>query len=307
MIIKVPLNILIHFMGKGDKKLLSSHKSFGTFSIEKDIPYIDDGSQLHKLDILRPVLNHENGVVLFYIHGGAYVYGAKELNQIFTSWFVNQGFTVISINYRKTDISEHVEFKQQLQDVYAALNFIYDNRHVFSLPMDKFCLMGDSAGGHLCLMLDVLFHSEEARQYYGIAHLPNINIRCLALNSTMYDYPALVPFGLKYVSKRSLQRVLGSDCFDDEYMKKNSPCYYINNGVKISPTFNSTAYHDNFIFQSLKFHNDAQKLDLDLTHYLEASPRKEVGHIFNHFIYDEEGLKCNNAMVKFILSHCDIE
>ncbi|MCQ2792958.1 MAG: alpha/beta hydrolase [Bacilli bacterium] len=307
MILKIPLSPIVKAMAKGDQKYLKNHKTFGTFSVKKDLPYIDDGDEYHFLDIIQPVLGHDNGITLFYIHGGAYLYGTKDISRIFTSWYANQGFTVIAINYRLTSVENHIGIKEQISDVFAALKFIEDNKHEFDVKMNKFCLMGDSAGGHFSLLTDIIYHSKEAQEYFDIKELPNIDIKCLALNSTMYDFEALLPMARKYLTKRNCKKVLSEHCFDNEYMKKNSPRYYVKNGVKLHPLFNSTAYHDMFIDQSLLLKNDGKKYGLDLEFLLETSPRKEIGHVYNHFVFEDEGLKCNEAMVKFFKHHCDVE
>lgn len=307
MIIKMPLSMLVHRMSKLDKDFLNSHKTFGTYSVKKDLAYIDDGDRQHLFDIIAPVLNHDNGITLFYIHGGAYIYGDKDLSRVFTSWFANQGFTIISINYRLVNNEENIDIRNQISDVFAALSYVYENRHFYDLKLDKFCLMGDSAGGHLSLLTDIIYHSKEAQKYYGINSLPNISIKCLALNSTMYDYPSLLPFGRKYLTKRNLQKIFSKNCFDPDFMMKNSPSYYLNQGVQIDPIFNSTAYHDLFLSQSLRLRREAKELKIPLNFLLEASSRKDVGHVYNHFIFDDVGLKCNQAMVDFFKKNCSIE
>lgn len=306
MCLKIPLFIFKKAMANGDKKFLSNHKSFGNFSIMKDLPYVDDGDQFHKLDILKPVLGSENGITLFYIHGGGYLYGTKEMSQIFCSWFVNKGFTVISINYRLMN-DDDVDFKEQIKDVYAALKYVYDNRHNFDVDFSNLCLMGDSAGGHMALMLDLLLKYQDIQKYYGINDDLHIKIKCLALNSAMYDYASLVPFGLKYVTKRNLKKVLSKYCFDEEYLKKNSPREYILNGYNLSPTLNTTSYHDILNFQAFKFKNDAEKLSLNVKTFIETSPRKQIGHVYNHFLFTDEGEKCNQMMVDYLKVNCHIE
>lgn len=307
MFIKVPVSFMVKNMEKGDKKFLKNTKSFGTFSIMKDLPYIDDGDEYHKLDVLAPVLGKENGIVLFYIHGGAYLYGKKEYAQIFNSWFTNQGYTVVSINYRLIDLSENIDIEDQIRDVFAAIKFVYEFRHEYKLNFDKFCLMGDSAGGHLCLMTDLVMHSKELQEYYKISDVPPVDIKCIALNSTMYNFKSLVPLARKYLTKKGTKKVLGNRCFDDEFIKQNSPKNYVEKGYKFSPLFNSSSYHDYFNGQSLGLKHDAKTYNLDLEFLFETSPRKCIGHIYNHFVFDDEGLKCNNAMSAFFKKHCGVE
>ena len=308
MFIKVPISWLKKYITKMDQKFLKTHKTFGNFSVKKDLAYIDDGNKYHLLDILCPVLGSENGIVLFYIHGGAYFYGEKEASRVFTSYFTNQGFTVVALNYRLIDNSENVDFKSQIQDIFAALDYIYQNKNYYGLKLDKFCLMGDSAGGHMALITDIVYHSKEAQEYYGIKKLPPIDIKCLGLNSTMYDYEALYKGSFKSLSKKGVLQIFSKSALDPDFLKLNSPRYWIEEkSVKLKPIFNSTSLHDFFRDESLKFKFSLTKRNYDLEHYFEPSVDKKIGHVFNHFEFEKEGKACNDAMIKFFKRHCNVE
>lgn len=304
MLIKISPNLIKKFIKKGDEKYVKTHKTFGNYSVKKDLAYIEDDNPMHKLDVLSPVLNHDNGITLFYIHGGGYYYGDKDINRIFTSWFTNQGFKVVAINYRLVNPKENISIIDQVHDVFTALKYISDNRHNLELNMDKFCVMGDSAGGHLALLTDIIFKSKEAQEYYGIKELPNIKIRCLGLNSTMYDFVKLIDFSGKFLSKRGQKYLFSSKMNEDGFRLKNSPRYYIQNGVKPSPIFNSTSYTDSLKDQSFYLKHDAEKYNLELVHYFEPKHDKKLGHIFNHFNFENEGKKCNDVMVAFFKKYC---
>ena len=308
MIIKIPISFYKNLIRKNYEKGLKGKKTFGNFSVKKDLAYIDDGNKFHLLDILSPVLGSENGVVLFYIHGGSYLYGVKEASRIFCSWFTNQGFTVIAMNYRLIDVKENVDFRSQMQDVFAALNYIANNKNALGLKLDKFCVMGDSAGGHMALMTDIIFHSKDAQKYYGIEKLPNVDIKCVALNSTMYDYENLCKESRRTFTKAGTAAIFSKNWKDPEYLKLNSPRYYVEEcGVKFKPLFNSTSLHDFFREESIRFKLSCEKHGVDCWHYFEPSVNKKIGHVYNHFEFENEGKKCNEAMVKFFKAHCNIE
>ena len=304
MLIKINPLFARKVISKGNEKFIKSHKTFGNFSVKKDLAYIEDGDPMHMLDVLSPVLNHENGIVLFYIHGGGYYYGRKEHNQIFNSWFVNQGFTVVSINYRLIDPKNNISIYDQVQDIFAALKYVSDNRHNLRLNMDKFCLLGDSAGGHLALLTDIIYRSKEAQEYYSLKSLPKVEIKCLGLNSTMYDFAKLFDFSGKYFSKRGKKYIFSNRCDEEGFLEKNSPRHYIKAGVRPSPIFNSTSYTDQLKDQSFYLKHDAEKYGLQFTHYFEPKHDKKLGHVFNHFNFEDEGKKCNDAMISFFKKYC---
>lgn len=307
MCIKIPINIFINSMSRGDKKFVKKTKTFGTYCLLKDIEYVSDGDEYHLLDIYSPVLNHENGAMILYIHGGAYVYGKKEYQTVFSSWFCDQGFQVVTPNYRLINNNENVDVLSQVQDIFKVLEFIEEYRLTYHFDTDKLCLLGDSAGGHIALLVDLIFHSKELQAKFNIKKLPNVNIKCIALNSTMYDFASLMKIAKKYLSKKDIKKLFSKNCFSEGYMDNVSPRTYIKNGYKISPLFASSAYKDMFLDQTLKLKSDVKKYNLDAEFLIETTTDKRIGHVYNHFVYEGKGLKCNQAMTSFFKKHSSIE
>lgn len=304
--IKIPLSIVKRSMEKGDEKFNKNHRTFGNFNIKRDLNYIPDETRAHKLDIYTPV-EKSNGITIFYVHGGAYVACYKELREVFASWFVNQGFTFVAINYRLGNKQGEIGIKDQVKDVVSALNFIEENKHYYKVPTDNLFLLGDSAGGHLCLMADIIFHNKEVQNYYGYKELPPIDIKGLAVNSTMYDFRLVVSDAKKKLTKKSCRWMLSNNYQNEEYIDKNNPRYYFKKGYKPSPLFANTSYNDYFNSQTFRLEKDCKELGIKIDYLFETSPRKEVGHVYNHFILDDgEGLKCNQMMVDFFIRNSHI-
>ena len=80
-----------------EEKRIKKIKPFAEMRGWKDVPYIDDGSVEHLLDIYHPAENGNNHLI-FDIHGGSYAFGFKGLNYIFNSYVVAKGFSVVAIN-----------------------------------------------------------------------------------------------------------------------------------------------------------------------------------------------------------------
>lgn len=295
-------------MRKGDINFRKVQKTFGNFNVKKDLSYIVDDDDFHKLDIYSPVQN-SNGITLFYVHGGGYVYGDKMHQDVFASWFVNRGFTVIVVNYRLADKYGSISIMDQVKDAIEALKFVEREQKYYSLPMDGFFLMGDSAGGHICLLIDIIFKNKEAREYYGLedADIPNISIDGIALNSSMYDYVDVMKLAKKLLSRRGRKWMFSEKYKDDEFIRFNDPRQYFKSGFKPSPLFASTSYNDYFNSQTSRLKRDCDKFGIQLDYLFEASPKKEIAHIYNHFHFDtEEGIYCNERMVEFFLKNSKV-
>lgn len=305
-IIKVPLGILVSSMRRGDEKFNNTHRTFGNFNVKKDLNYLSDGEKSHMLDIMTNP-KKRNGILLFYIHGGGYVHGYKEHHRVFTSWFVDQGFDVVAINYRLGEKDGSISIMEQVKDALDALKFVEENKHHYGIDTKNLFLVGDSAGGHICLLIDLLSKNKEIQEFYQIASFPKVNIKGIALNSPMYDFEYVRKQALQILTKRSVRWMLSKRYIDDEFIKKNNPRYYFKNGFKPSPLFASTSYHDYFNSQTMRLRRDCEKYDISLDYLFESSTNKKIGHVYNHFCFEmEEGKKCNNRMVEFFLNNSKV-
>ena len=113
-----------------------------------NIPYIDDGTRAHQLDIYIPhdaiMLAVHNLPVYIDVHGGGFVYGYKELNRNFCIALARRGFAVISISYR---VYPQADFLGQLQDVNAAISWLQNHADEYPIDPNRMGITGDSAGG----------------------------------------------------------------------------------------------------------------------------------------------------------------
>ncbi|MFT0846841.1 alpha/beta hydrolase [Actinomycetaceae bacterium L2_0104] len=156
-----------------------------------DIPYIDDGTRAHLLDVYLPhdaVLRRGNTLPVFIdIHGGGYTYGYKELNKNFCLRLAEKGFAVFSINYR---LAPTASFVDQLSDVAAAFRWISDHLAEFPVDPHSVFVTGDSAGGTLGFYGAALSLNEDFAVALGIAPCP-LPIKGAALVSSLFNVEAL--------------------------------------------------------------------------------------------------------------------
>ncbi|KAI8813573.1 Alpha/Beta hydrolase protein, partial [Cladochytrium replicatum] len=128
----------------------------------------------------------EHERVILYIHGGAFVIGSRRLHRGIT-WMLSKyggGASVLSIDYR---LSPPSCFPLPLQDCLSAYLHLIAPQVSSSIPESRegitnggkvvmrykpsqIVLMGDSAGGNLCLatVLYIREHGKKLREQYGI-------------------------------------------------------------------------------------------------------------------------------------------
>ena len=106
----------------------------------EDIPYIDDGTNEHMLDIFYPENTEEKLPVIIDIHGGGLMMGDKDSNRVYCSVLAARGYTVIALNYR---LSPNVLYPSMVQDIMAAFRWINDNGGDYHCDLDNVYVTGD--------------------------------------------------------------------------------------------------------------------------------------------------------------------
>lgn len=129
-----------------------------------NIPYINDGSVYHLLDVYYPEATTGKNPVIIDIHGGGWEYGDKELNKLYCLALCSRGYTVFNISY---PLVPDTTVDGQIRNVMAALHWI--GEHISEYPCDtgRVILTGDSAGGQLASYTAVLTKSAELRKIFG--------------------------------------------------------------------------------------------------------------------------------------------
>lgn len=117
----------------------------------RDVQYCGTHHQQQTLDLDVPSTGKNNPVVVF-IHGGGWMEGDKNWYEDFVYYFAKRKFAAASINYRLYKNGKN-RMGTQIQDVQCALQFLRRHAKKYRFNKKLFFLAGDSAGGHLALMV----------------------------------------------------------------------------------------------------------------------------------------------------------
>lgn len=175
---KIGAHLSISSMKKDDSKRLKKIKDVEHYQLIRDIKYLNDDDPMHLFNIYYPEGKKDSPYTIIDIHGGAWIYGSKDLNHHYPAYLASKGFNVCSISYRLID---KVEISDQILDCYNAIKFIIEHGKDYSLNTDNILLCGDSAGAHLALLAYALLDSEEVAKVYNVKTIKNHNIRMLTL------------------------------------------------------------------------------------------------------------------------------
>lgn len=158
---------------------LASFALGADYQIEANIRY-----SLHPetvLDIVQaraPALKNRPGVIV--IHGGGWVEGDKEsMLERFCLPFVRQGFVVANVEYRLAHVAAA---PAAVGDVLEAAKWFRDRAADYKVDPNQIIVTGDSAGGHLAMMVGMAPESAGLGptikiaaivNFYGISDLPD--------------------------------------------------------------------------------------------------------------------------------------
>jgi len=121
----------------------------------KDVVYYDGPDKdkdKHKLDLYLPE-GKKDFPVLFFIHGGAWVFGDRNFFGMYSSvanTYAKQGIGVVVISYR---LSPGVTHPEHVKDVARAFAWTHKNIGKYGGKPDQLFVSGHSAGGHLAALL----------------------------------------------------------------------------------------------------------------------------------------------------------
>lgn len=118
---------------------------------ETDIVY-KEGDKPLKLDVYTPFGCYGAKECFILIHGGAFVYGFKKLDQNFGMHLaIKAGIPVVNVDYT---LMPDATLSEIINEIFKAMNFVYIN-----YGFKQYHTVGDSAGGYLAYIVAVAARS----------------------------------------------------------------------------------------------------------------------------------------------------
>ena len=166
-------------------------------------------------------------------------------------------------------------------------------------------MTGDSAGGHLSLLVSSILNNENLIHHLDLPK-PDLKIRATCLNHAV-PYTDIAgrleghPILTKYVGQPGLIRILYGKNYKSDvfYNLLASPDKYINKDSELPKLFILTSEADNrYFYQSKKLHEYLETLGIKHKYFNEKS--NEAGHVYN-VIYPRNllGMKANTLIDEF--------
>lgn len=297
----------------GDKKRDEHLRVSDKVMIYRDIPYIKGTKDVSNwMDIYLPGLQqvedstkHKKGAekkfpVILSVHGGAYVYGNKEVYQYYGYYMAEQGFAFVNMNYH---LAPEKKFPTQLGEVNAVLQWILENGEEYQLDTNNIFLVGDSAGAQMASHYCAIYANPDFAGLYPFTVPEHLVIRAVALNCGMYDIDASVEE--LYAAREEIagmkQTVMLDDYLGlnrlnfDEMLKVKQ-----NITTKYPPAYIMTSYYDFLKTNAKPMYMLLQEKGVPAEYHLYGKEGQEyMGHVFHCNMNLEEARECNRDECRF--------
>lgn len=174
--------IFAHYALKNDRKRDEGKVLPNDIREWKDLSYSPDDGVWGMLDVYRP---DREGVfpLIVVVHGGAFIYGTKEIYSRYAKTLAHEGYVVACYNY---PLAPNKRFPYQLKSLDMLMAFLKERSGEFAFDPAHVYLYGDSAGASLSLQYAIIMNNEEYRKLFPELKLP-LPISGLSLNCGLYE------------------------------------------------------------------------------------------------------------------------
>lgn len=259
-----------------------------------NVPY-GPHKKWHLLDVYLPkATKTETFPVLINIHGGAWVYGDKQVYAPYCMHLAQCGFAVINASYR---LAPKHTFPAPLEDVGSIMEWVVTNANQYRLDSSNLFLVGDSAGAHLATAYTAIqLNREYAKAFPGITVSKKLVPKALVLNCGVFDMEGelkrrgalLTPF---------LTDILGAKPTTSS-IKKMSPVQYIT--PDFPPVYLATSNGDFLRKHSHRLKEVLEQKKIDFVFKEYGNNKKTQGHVFHLNLKNKVGQTCNQEQIKFV-------
>jgi acetyl esterase/lipase len=207
----------------------------GRVTVEEGVVVGTGGGRDLKADVYTPPRGTSNGAGVLLVHGGTWMTGDRSQLRGYGILLGRIGYTCVLCEYRLTG---EAKWPAQIHDVKAALRWMRANSGRLDIDPGKIAVSGNSAGGHLSLMIAGTPHLAEFEGDGGNAGVETDVAACIAFYA-----PALL-----HTARRALPEQLNflfGAGYREEIAKAASPITYANGAFP--PTMLITGNNDELV------------------------------------------------------------
>ena len=185
--------------------------------LKQGVVYGSTGSRDLSCNVFTPPGRPTAAPGVLLIHGGAWRAGTPDFLRGYGFLIGREGYVCVAPEYRLTT---EARWPAQIHDVKAALRWMRANHESLGLDPTRIAVMGNSAGGHLALMLGA---TQNDARFDGEGGSPGASTD-LAAVINLYGITSVEPGG--DFLQEALTDLLGPDADRDAY-REASPVDYV--------------------------------------------------------------------------------
>ena len=270
------VGLLQKLLEHADEKRMNEQASvFGAVTLQ-DLPYFTENATVRLLDLYLPENAQGLLPIIVDIHGGAWIYGSKEINKNYCMYLASQGFAVVNIDYMPL---QYDDLRDQVSEILCAYRWVLKNADSYGLDKNAIFLCGNSSGAHLALLSYIVNLSNTLRTIYNVEHVP-FTAKAFGLVTPVADLHfftnSMLPPALKFTSR----------FFGDR--PKMSPQYFcasisdvLRAGMTMPPVYLIGSEEDFFKGQSMQLDHTLTRRNVKhVFRYCEKGKAHKLGHSF---------------------------
>ena len=256
-----------------------------------DVSYGPHGES-NLLDIYKTSDVNQAQATIVNIHGGAWVYGSKEVYKFYCMSLALRGFTVVNINYR---LAPENLFPSALEDINSAITFIEKHAGEYCIDKEKLVLVGDSAGAQLASHYATIFTNPDFAKLYEFT-IPNVKIKAVGLNCGIYDPNTRLQNDLDDIFWAYIGQ--NTDIKSKNFQQKIDVLSNIT--PDFPPAFVMSSHRDFLLPQAQPMYDLLKSKGIEAVIKIYGAPnRRNIGHVFHVNMNLPEAKLCNDDECEF--------
>ncbi len=229
--------------------------------------------------------------VIVIVHGGAWVYGDKNVYQYYGMSLAQRGFKVVNFTYR---LAPEAKFPAPLEDTNQVIKWMYEKQEEYMFDMENVFMVGDSAGAHLLGLYTAICTNPKYATNYNFKVPKQFVPRAIALNCGVYDI-----FGDSNVSENDQE--LMNDFLPEGGSKKERELINVTNHInhRFPPVYVMTAQGDFLKEEAPKLEIKLKENNVHYKYKIYGNEENPLYHVFHVTIQEPLGQLCNDEECDF--------
>lgn len=276
--------------GEGDRKRDAGLKTPADIIRYDDIQYGDIEPKWQMLDVYRPKNAEGKLPVIVSVHGGAWVYGDKDVYQFYCMSLAQRGFAVVNFSYR---LSPEYQYPASFEDTSSVCAWILENAEKYGFDTDKIFGVGDSAGAHMLSLFSCALTNPEYAAVCGYQIPDGFRFQAIALNCGAFKME-MGPEG--ELNAQLMKGLLPKGGTDEEFELISS---YLHITPDYPPVYIMTCPGDFLKAQPAFIIPVLEENDVQFVYRRFGDKKNPLAHVFHCNIRSAEGNICNDEECAF--------